>query len=122
VATVQTKLAANEQSSYAKAGNVAEEALTNVKTVMAFGGYEKEIKRYEDGLTVAKAAAKSRGAISAFGIALMWLIIWCSYALAFWYGTKLILDGRVDECNGDEAEYTADNLLIVSSSNLQAQK
>jgi ATP-binding cassette subfamily B (MDR/TAP) protein 1 len=92
---------------------VAEEALNNVKTVMAFGGYDKEIQRYEDGLAVANVAAKKRGAISSFGIGLMWLIIWCSYALAFWYGTKLILEGRDSICNGEDAEYTAEELLVV---------
>jgi len=95
------------------AGNVAEEALTNVRTVKAFSGVDKEIKRYEDGLVVARSAAKKRGAISAFGGALMWCIIWLSYALAFWYGTKLILEGRDDLCEGKEPEYDAQKLLIV---------
>lgn len=113
VAGVQSKLAQDEQGSYAKAGNVAEEALTNVKTVMAFSGIEKEIERYEDGLKVAKAAAKKRGAISAFGVGLMWFIIYASYSLAFWYGTKLILDGRPELCRGEDPEYEADTLLIV---------
>jgi len=87
--------------------------LTNIRTVTAFSGSDKEIQRYEDGLVVAKAAAKKRGAISAFGIGLMWLIIYASYALAFWYGTKLILEGREVECKGGTPEYTASNLLIV---------
>jgi ABC-type multidrug transport system fused ATPase/permease subunit len=113
VAGIQSKLAADEQTSYAKAGNVAEEALNNVRTVKAFSGTKKEIQRYEDGLVDAKAAAKKRGAISAFGGGLMWAIVWLSYALAFWYGTKLILEGREDECEGREPEYDAQKLLIV---------
>lgn len=34
-----------EQAAYAKAGAVAEEVLAAVRTVIAFGGQEKEIKR-----------------------------------------------------------------------------
>ncbi len=35
------------QKAYAKAGAVAEEVLSSVRTVTAFGGQEKEIVRYE---------------------------------------------------------------------------
>ena len=48
----------------------------------------------------------------------MWFLIYGSYALAFWYGVKLIMDDReacIIEpllCN---ARYTPATLLIVSS-------
>jgi ATP-binding cassette subfamily B (MDR/TAP) protein 1 len=85
VASIQSKLTTDEQASYAKAGKVAEEVITNIRTVMAFGGQQKEIDRYADGLTVAESAGKKRGTISGIGVGLMWLIIYASYALAFWY-------------------------------------
>lgn len=75
VAGIQSKVAASEQESYAKAGNVAQEAITNIKTVMAFGGAAKEVERYEEGLVDSKAAGKKRGAVSSFGMGLMWLIM-----------------------------------------------
>lgn len=113
VAGVQSKVAASEQESYAKAGNIAQEAITNIKTVMAFSGASKEVERYEDGLEESKIAGKKRGAISSFGMGLMWLIVYSSYALAFWYGTKLIIEGRKESCNDRKPEYQADNMLIV---------
>jgi ABC-type multidrug transport system fused ATPase/permease subunit len=113
VAGIQSKLTTDEQGSYAKAGNVAEEALTNVRTVAAFSGCDKEIERYVEGLTVANAAAKKRGFFGAFGVGLMWCIIYMAYALAFWYGTKLILEGRKDTCAGRDPEYDAETLIIV---------
>ncbi len=73
VAGIQSKVAASEQESYAKAGNVAQEALTNIKTVMAFGGSQKEVERYEDGLVDSKIAGKKRGAVSSFGMGLMYV-------------------------------------------------
>lgn len=39
--------ATKEQESYAKAGSIAEEVLSCVRTVFSFGGEQKEIKRYE---------------------------------------------------------------------------
>ena len=54
----------------------------------------------------------------AVGAGLMWFIIYGSYALAFWYGVKLIMDDR-ESCEKDPedclARYTPASLLIVSS-------
>ena len=35
-----------QQDSVSKAGSIAEEALSNIKTVVAFGGEDTETKRY----------------------------------------------------------------------------
>ena len=40
-----TKLTATEQAQYAGAGAIAEEVIGSVRTVMAFGGQEKEVER-----------------------------------------------------------------------------
>lgn len=42
---VLTNFTAKEQSAYAKAGAVAEEVLSAIRTVFAFSGQNKEIKR-----------------------------------------------------------------------------
>ena len=39
-------ITSQEQTSYAKAGAIAEEVLSAIRTVVAFGGEEKEIARY----------------------------------------------------------------------------
>ena len=41
-----------------------------------------------------------RGLLVGSGAGVMWLLIYGSYALAFWYGVKLIMDDRV-ECFTD---------------------
>ena len=92
---------------------MAEEAITNIKTVLAFSGAEKEIERYQVGLEFAKAAGKKRAVFSGLSMGLMWFIMYCSYALAFWYGTRLILDSKDDQCEGKDPKYGADKLLIV---------
>lgn len=39
-------ITSEEQTAYAKAGSIAEEVLSSIRTVVAFGGEEKEIGRY----------------------------------------------------------------------------
>lgn len=111
VAGIQSRLTSTEQTSYAKSGNVAEEAFNNIRTVMAFNGTKKEIERYVDGLSEARVAGKKRGAISGLGLGLMWLIIYASYALAFWYGSKLIIEGRSEK----DPAYKPSNMIVVST-------
>ena len=42
--------------SYAKAGDIAEEVLSSIRTVTAFGGQEEELARYAENLTEAKVS------------------------------------------------------------------
>ncbi len=44
----QTTLTKKELEAYGKAGSAAEEAISSVRTVAAFGGTEKEVERFEN--------------------------------------------------------------------------
>lgn len=46
VCKVQTNLKEREMEAYGKAGSVAEEVFSSIKTVMAFSGQKKEIERF----------------------------------------------------------------------------
>lgn len=107
LAKVQASLTENELKAYAKAGGVAEEVFSSIRTVMAFGGQKKEIDRFQDNLAYAKTAGIKRGMATGIGAGLVWGIIYASYALAFWYGISLILAA----CDGNS--YTSSDLLIV---------
>ncbi|KFP39961.1 Multidrug resistance protein 1, partial [Chlamydotis macqueenii] len=80
-----------EQAAYAKAGAVAEEVLAAVRTVIAFGGQEKEIKRYHKNLEDAKKIGIKKAITANISMGAAFLLIYASYALAFWYGTTLVL-------------------------------
>jgi ATP-binding cassette subfamily B (MDR/TAP) protein 1 len=67
--------------------------------------------RYTENLGPAKATGIKRGMFTGLGAGIMWFIIYCSYAIAFWYGVKLILESRE---KGDY-EYTPAILVIVST-------
>lgn len=109
VAKMQSSLTEKELQSYSKAGSVAEEVLGSIRTVIAFGGEKKELERYEQRLKPAEKNGKKKGIYSGIGGGLMWFIIYCCYALAFWYGITLILEDR-DKIDKD---YTPAVLIIV---------
>uniref|UniRef100_A0A4W3JLH7 ATP-binding cassette, sub-family B (MDR/TAP), member 4 n=1 Tax=Callorhinchus milii TaxID=7868 RepID=A0A4W3JLH7_CALMI len=81
-----------EQTAYAKAGAVAEEVLGSIRTVVAFGGQKKEIERYHKNLIDAKNIGIKKAISTNLGVGFSFLVIYASYALAFWYGSTLILE------------------------------
>ncbi|XP_041834877.1 bile salt export pump isoform X2 [Melanotaenia boesemani] len=93
-----------ELQAYAKAGAVADEVLSSIRTVAAFGGEKKEVERYDRNLTSAQKWGIRKGLIMGFFTGYMWLIIFLCYALAFWYGSTLVVDTN---------EYTPGTLLQV---------
>ncbi|XP_069504489.1 ATP-dependent translocase ABCB1 isoform X2 [Ambystoma mexicanum] len=80
-----------ELTAYAKAGAVAEEVLSAIRTVIAFGGQKKETIRYEKNLEDAKKIGIKKAMTANISMGFAFLLIYASYALAFWYGTTLIL-------------------------------
>uniref|UniRef100_A0A3Q3VVZ1 Bile salt export pump n=1 Tax=Mola mola TaxID=94237 RepID=A0A3Q3VVZ1_MOLML len=98
------KLTGMELQAYAKAGAVADEVLSSIRTVAAFGGEVKEVQRYDRNLTSAQRWGIRKGLIMGFFTGYMWLIIFLCYGLAFWYGSTLVVDTE---------EYTPGTLLQV---------
>ncbi|XP_072516995.1 bile salt export pump isoform X2 [Salminus brasiliensis] len=86
------KLTGRELQAYAKAGAVADEVLSSIRTVAAFGGEKKEVERYDHNLISAQRWGVRKGLIMGFFTGYMWFIIFLCYALAFWYGSSLVVD------------------------------
>ncbi|XP_060229863.1 ATP-dependent translocase ABCB1 [Meriones unguiculatus] len=80
-----------ELQAYAKAGAVAEEVLAAFRTVIAFGGQKKELERYNNNLEEAKRLGIKKAITANISIGAAFLLIYASYALAFWYGTSLVI-------------------------------
>nr|CAD7571344.1 unnamed protein product [Timema californicum] len=112
VAKVQSTLTVKELESYGEAGAVVEEVLSSIRTVVAFGGEEKEVERYTKMLGPAQVTGIKRGLFSGLGGGVMWFITYCSYAIAFWYGVELILDSRYIEPDSSQEKYTPAILII----------
>ncbi|KAM4688621.1 ATP-binding cassette sub-family B member 5-like [Discoglossus pictus] len=103
-AKMLVSLTSKELSAYAKAGAVAEEVLSSIRTVVAFGGQDKEINRYTNSLGEAKKFGIKKAIISQLAVGCMYFIIYATYGLGFWYATTLIL--------GDSG-YTIGNAIVV---------
>ncbi|XP_063174293.1 bile salt export pump isoform X1 [Candoia aspera] len=93
-----------ELKAYAKAGAIADEVLSSIRTVAAFGGERKEVERYDKNLVFAQNWGIRKGIIMGFFTGYIWCIIFLCYALTFWYGSKLVLE---------EEEYSPGTLLQV---------
>nr|XP_019948186.1 PREDICTED: multidrug resistance protein 1 [Paralichthys olivaceus] len=100
---VLTSFTSKEQTAYAKAGAVAEEVLSAIRTVFAFSGQDREIKRYHKNLEDAKRMGIKKALSANISMGFTFMIIYLSYALAFWYGSTLILSN----------EYTIGSVLTV---------
>ncbi|XP_003788539.1 ATP-binding cassette sub-family B member 5 [Otolemur garnettii] len=94
-----------ELSAYSKAGAVAEEVLSSIRTVIAFGGQEKELQRYTQNLKDAKDVGIKKAIVSKLSLGAVYFFMNGTYGLAFWYGTSLILHG--------EPGYTIGTVLAV---------
>ncbi|KAI1898297.1 hypothetical protein AGOR_G00070870 [Albula goreensis] len=94
MAMAVAKLTGRELLAYAKAGAVADEVLSSIRTVAAFGGEEKEAERYDRNLVEAQNWGIKKGTIIGLFQGYLWCIIFLCYALAFWYGSKLVIDTK----------------------------
>uniref|UniRef100_A0AAR2LSS6 ATP-binding cassette, sub-family B (MDR/TAP), member 11a n=1 Tax=Pygocentrus nattereri TaxID=42514 RepID=A0AAR2LSS6_PYGNA len=88
------RLTGRELQAYAKAGAVADEVLSSIRTVAAFGGEDKETDRYDRNLEEAQTWGVKKGAIIGIFQGYLWCIIFFCYALAFWYGSKLVIETK----------------------------
>lgn len=107
-----SKLAKKELDAYGAAGAIAEEVLSSIRTVVAFGGQVKETDRYSDKLVFARDNNIRRTMLFGIGFGLLWFFIYASYALAFWYGVGLVLRDR--NLPEEERIYDAGNMVTVS--------
>uniref|UniRef100_W5LLF2 ATP-binding cassette sub-family B member 5 n=1 Tax=Astyanax mexicanus TaxID=7994 RepID=W5LLF2_ASTMX len=85
-------LTGKELSAYAKAGAVAEEILVAIRTVVAFNGQQKALEKYEKNLEDAKNFGVKKAITTNVSMGITQFFIFGTYALAFWYGTKLSVD------------------------------
>ncbi|GAB5568598.1 ATP-binding cassette sub-family B member 5 isoform X1 [Prionailurus iriomotensis] len=102
---IMISLSSKELNAYSKAGAVAEEVLSSIRTVVAFGAQEKEIQRYTQNLKDAKDVGIRKAIASKLSLGAVYFFMNGTYGLAFWYGTSLILSG--------EPGYTIGTVLAV---------
>ncbi|KAF8571177.1 hypothetical protein P879_03227 [Paragonimus westermani] len=85
-----------ELAAYSRAGSISGEVLTIIRTVVAFGGEKRELRRYANELDAAEKVGIKKSAAVGGVVGSIGLSIFCSAALIFWYGIKLIREESYD--------------------------
>ncbi|KAK6239564.1 hypothetical protein QUC31_005033 [Theobroma cacao] len=84
--------ASQGQNAYAKAATVVEQTIGSIRTVASFTGEKQAISDYNKFLVSAYKSGVYQGSVSGLGLGMVMLIMFCSYALAVWFGGKMILE------------------------------
>ncbi|XP_066148570.1 multidrug resistance protein homolog 49-like [Euwallacea fornicatus] len=111
IAWCSAKYCKQEMAAYGSAGAVAEEVLSAIRTVVAFGGQDKEARRYDKFVRDAKNNNIKRCLFNAINQGCIWFLTYGCFALAFWYGVGLIIDER--HLPESERVYTPGNMMGV---------
>lgn len=84
----------------AKAGSVAEEVLSSMKTVHAFSASNRLSAKYDSFLQVAKRLMLNQSLNFAVFYSAEFFCVYAGYGLAFWQGVRLYAKGEIEEPGG----------------------
>ncbi|CAK9045272.1 ATP-dependent translocase ABCB1 (ATP-binding cassette sub-family B member 1) (Multidrug resistance protein 1) (P-glycoprotein 1) (Phospholipid transporter ABCB1) (CD antigen CD243) [Durusdinium trenchii] len=90
------------QSWYAKAAAVVEECLFAMRTVVAFGGEFRELKKFGEALVHTRRGGVRNGFKIGAGMGYTMIVVFFGYALAFWFGMTLRYNGALNPSTGKE--------------------
>lgn len=91
-----TKFTLKVQDAYADAGSVAEQVFAGLRTVYAFSLQERFAKLFDKELVKARRMGIRRGLVLGFGFGTFMFVLFATYGLAFWYGSRLVKQGVMD--------------------------
>ncbi|CAN1196449.1 ABC transporter B family member 4 [Linum perenne] len=92
MATIMYKITLKGQQAYADAGNLVEQTIGSIRTVASFTGEKEAVLKYNKFLELSYKSGVKEGITSGVGTAVVLMVMFWSYALAVWYGGKLIFD------------------------------
>ncbi|KAI3449334.1 hypothetical protein Pfo_005999 [Paulownia fortunei] len=89
---VVSRMASRGQNAYASAAIVVEQTIGAIRTVASFTGEKQAVSNYAKSLEMAYKSAVHEGLATGLGLGSVMFMMFCSYALAVWYGAKMILE------------------------------
>ncbi|CAA7015678.1 unnamed protein product [Microthlaspi erraticum] len=107
-AIVMSTISEKSEAAYADAGKVAEEVVSQVRTVYAFVGEEKAVNSYSNSLKKALKLSKRSGLAKGLGVGLTYSLLFCAWAFLMWYASLLVRHGKT---NGAKAFTTILNVI-----------
>lgn len=87
------------KASYRKAGGVAEQAISSIRTVFSFVAEDNLASKYAELLENSVPFGKRIGFSKGAGMGVIYLVTYSTWALAFWYGAILV--ARKEITGGD---------------------
>ncbi|MEO7327490.1 MAG: ABC transporter transmembrane domain-containing protein, partial [Minicystis sp.] len=107
------KLSREVQDALARGSEVAEEALSGIRTVRAFAAEPSEVKRYEAKVDESFALARTRVITTARFMAVASFASYCAAALVLWRGGHMVIDGTLSA--GKLTSFLIYTLLVAVS-------
>ncbi|XP_015059914.1 ABC transporter B family member 11-like [Solanum pennellii] len=86
------KLASRAQTAYSEAATVVEQTISSIRTVASYTRERRAISEYHNSLNKAYHSGVQEGLVSGLSMGVFFFVFYSSYALAIWYGAKMILD------------------------------
>ncbi|OIW07048.1 hypothetical protein TanjilG_02682 [Lupinus angustifolius] len=90
------RMASRGQTAYAKAAHVVEQTIGSIRTVASFTGEKQAVSSYNKFLEDAYKSGVHEGSIAGAGLGTVMLVVFCGYALAIWFGAKMIMEKGYD--------------------------
>ena len=95
-ALLDAKIEAKILDIYNTAGGLVEEALSTVRIITAFDASRKLRQKYDVYLATAQKLGFKKGPILGVQYSVEFFTTYCGYALAWYYGIKLLNEDRID--------------------------
>jgi ATP-binding cassette subfamily B (MDR/TAP) protein 1 len=77
-----------------QAGAVVQQSLSQIRTVAAYNGEEAAAKEYDAKLDVPQKVGEQQGATAGLALGGMQFVMFCSYAVALYYGAVRVSQVR----------------------------
>ncbi|KKY18115.1 putative abc multidrug transporter mdr1 [Phaeomoniella chlamydospora] len=84
---------------YASGGTVVEEVFSSIRNAVAFGTQDRLARQYDEFLEVAQLFGTKQKTVLGFMFGSMMCIVFLNYGLAFWMGSRFVVDGETNLAN-----------------------
>ncbi|CAK4078009.1 unnamed protein product [Aphanomyces euteiches] len=102
-------------ASYGAAGGVAEESLSNIRTVQTFNSMAAFVSKYKAALVATEKAGIKKGLAVGMGTGAMFGMVIMTYAFGMWYGAVLVSDDQLTTPKCTSSCYDGGKVLTVFS-------
>ena len=87
--------------------------MSAIKTVKQLNGEKFELRKYEEFLVEAAEKSAQNAFLSGLGIAGIFFVLFCSYALGFWFGSRCVYGASNCDEDMTGGRYTAGDVLVI---------